>query len=88
MVHTYLAELLGTILLSFVIFTTKNVVLIGLGLIFASLLFGKTAGGMFNPAITIAMLSADKISSVDFIPMIMCQVIGALIGYHVSVWAK
>lgn len=80
--HAYLVEFLGTLFLSFVIFATGNYLAIGAALALSVLLGGAISGGAFNPAITIALVQAGKLSKTDLLPYIGVQVIGALAGFH------
>ena len=78
--NKYLVEFLGTLLLSFVIFATGNYIAIGATLALAVLLGGAISGGAFNPAITIALMYAKKLSTDDVIPYIVAQIAGAVVG--------
>jgi aquaporin Z len=80
--NKYLVEFLGTLLLSFIIFATGNYLAIGSALAVAVLLGGPISGGAFNPAITIALLSAGKITTNDVIPYIVAQIAGGLAGFE------
>jgi len=80
--NKYLVEFLGTLLLSFVIFATGNYIAIGAALALAVLLGGAISGGAFNPAITIALIYAKKLSQEDLVPYIVAQVAGALAGFE------
>lgn len=78
--NKYLVELLGTALLLYVILTTKNAVAIGAALAIVIIAGFKISGGHFNPAVTIAMVSAGKTSVNEVMPYILAQVSGALIA--------
>ena len=78
--NKYLVELLGTALLLYVILTTKNAVAIGAALAIVIIAGSKISGGHFNPAVTIAMVSAGKKSVNEVMPYILAQVSGALIA--------
>jgi aquaporin Z len=80
--NKYLVEFLGTLLLSFVIFATGNYLAIGAALAVAVLIGGPISGGAFNPAITVALLSAGKLASNDVIPYIVAQIAGGLVGFE------
>ena len=81
--NKYLVEFLGTMMLSFVIFATGNYLAIGATLALAIFLGGAISGGIFNPAITIAMMFADQISHGDLMPYIIAQIAGGVMGYEV-----
>jgi len=80
--NKYLVEFLGTLLLSFVIFATSNYLAIGAALAIATLIGGPVSGGAFNPAITIALMYADKLNEKDVIPYIVAQIAGGLAGFQ------
>ena len=80
--NKYLVEFLGTLILSFVIFATGNYLAIAATLAILKLLGDTISGGMFNPAIAIAMSIAGRLSTKDLIPYIISQIGGALGGYE------
>jgi aquaporin Z len=82
MMHKYAIEFLGTMFLVFVIFATGNYLAIGAALAVAVLLGGAVSGGAFNPAVTIALMYAGKLSRSDLIPYIVAQVAGGLVGFE------
>jgi aquaporin Z len=84
----YIVELLGTLLVSFSVFSTGNFIAIGLASSVAAYLGGSISGGAFNPAITICLLISKKISSMDIIPYIIVEIIGAVIGFYLGNMAK
>ena len=78
--NKYLVEFLGTLFLVFVIFATGNYLAIGAALAIAVMLGGAISGGAFNPAVTIALMHAGRLSRSDVIPYIVAQVAGGLAG--------
>ena len=80
--NKYIVEFLGTLFLVFVIFATGNYLAIGAALAVAVLLGGAISGGAFNPAVTIALMYAGKLSRADLIPYIVAQIAGALAGFE------
>jgi aquaporin Z len=80
MFNKYLTEFLGTALLSFVIFATGNYAAIGAALAVGIMIGGPVSGGVFNPAIAMALYSAGKLAKRDLIPYIMVEGLGALFG--------
>jgi aquaporin Z len=82
MIHKYLVEFLGTMFLSFVVFSTGNYLAIGVALAIAILLGSDTSGGIFNPAMTITKMYSGHISRADLIPYIVAQIAGALAGFE------
>lgn len=83
MLNKYLVEFLGTMFLVYVIFATGHYLAIGAALALIALLGGEISGGAYNPAVTIALYSAGKLSKSDIMPYIIVQMLGALAGYTV-----
>jgi aquaporin Z len=79
--NKYIVEFLGTMFLVFVIFATGNWLAIGAALAIAVLLGGPISGGSFNPAVTISLYSAGKLSQSDVMPYIIVEILGALAAY-------
>jgi glycerol uptake facilitator-like aquaporin len=77
-----LVEFVGTLFFLYVILATGNAVAIGAALAIAILVGGKISGGMFNPAVTIMMAAAGKMSHKDVVPYIVAQVAGGLAAFQ------
>ena len=75
-------EFLGTMLLSFIIFTTGNYVAIGFTVAIIVLLGGPVSGGVYNPAIAIALFYAKKLQVKDLVPYIISEIAGGIAGYE------
>lgn len=80
--NKYLVEFLGTLFLVFIIFATGNWIAIGIGLAIPVLLAGPISGGAFNPAVTISLYAAGKLSKSDVIPYIIVQILGGLTAFY------
>ena len=80
--NKYIVEFLGTMLLVFTIFATGNWAAIGAALAVGVLLGGPISGGSFNPAVTISLYSAGKLSQADVLPYIIVEILGALAAYY------
>jgi aquaporin Z len=80
--NKYIVEFLGTLFLMFVIFATGNWAAIGAALAIAVFLGGPISGGAFNPAVTIFLHAAGKLSKADIIPYIIVQTLGALAAFY------
>ena len=80
--NKYVVEFLGTLFLTFVIFATGNYLAIGAALAVAILLGSAISGGVYNPAVAIALMYAGKLPRADLIPYIIAQVAGALAGFE------
>lgn len=80
--NKYLVEFLGTMFLVFVIFATGNWLAIGAALAVAVLLGGAVSGGAFNPAVTISLYSAGKLTKSDVLPYIIVQILGGLAAFY------
>lgn len=79
----YLVEFLGTLLLTYTIFATKNWLLIGLALAIAVFLGGKVSGGAFNPAVALSFFYGGQLSSTDLIYYVIAEALGALVGFEI-----
>ena len=80
--NKYLIEFLGTLFFVFIIFATGNALAIGAALAIAILVGGNISGGMFNPAVSIAMTMSNKLSRKDLLPYILSQVAGGLAAFE------
>ena len=74
----YVVEFLGTMFLVYVIFATGNALAIGAALAIGIILGGSISGGHFNPAVSVAMTAAGKLSNSELLPYILSQVLGGL----------
>ena len=81
--NKYLIEFLGTMLLMFIILATGNYLAIGAALALAVFLGGAISGGAFNPAVTISLYAAGKLSKNDIIPYIIVEILGGLAAFGV-----
>ena len=79
----YLVEFIGTMLLVFVIFASGNWIAIGSALAIGVLLGGSISGGAFNPAVTLSLYSAGKLSQSDVMPYIIAEILGGVAAFHV-----
>lgn len=80
MIQKYLAEFAGTIFFVYVILATGNPLAIGAALALVILLAGSVSGGHVNPAVSIVMASAGKISTSELIPYCLAQILGGLVA--------
>ena len=78
MFQKLLAEFLGTMFFLYVILATGDFVAIGLALMAVIFILGKQSGGHFNPAVTIMMTIAGKLSLKNLAPYIIAQIGGGL----------
>ena len=72
------AEFLGTMFFLYVILATGDAVAIGLALMAAIFIVGKSSGGHFNPAVSVVMAMAGKMNMKDLAPYILAQIAGGL----------
>ena len=77
-INKLLAEFLGTMFFLYVILATGDAVAIGLALMIAIFVLGKVSGGNFNPAVSVMLAMAGKLSMKDLAPYIVAQVLGGL----------
>ena len=78
MIKKLLAEFLGTMFFLYVILATGDAVAIGLALMAVIFILGKTSGGHFNPAVSVMLAAAGKVSMKDLAPYIIAQIAGGL----------
>lgn len=78
MINKLLAEFLGTMFFLYVILATGDAVAIGLALMIAIFVLGKVSGGNFNPAVSVMLAMAGKLSMKDLAPYVVAQVLGGL----------
>jgi aquaporin Z len=78
MINKLLAEFLGTMFFLYVILATGDAVAIGLALMIVIFILGKISGGNFNPAVSVMLAMAGKLSMKDLAPYIVAQVLGGL----------
>ena len=81
--NAYLVEFIGTMFFLYVILATGNAVAIGAALAVAIIIGGPISGGMFNPAVTIMMVTAGKLDRGKAIPYIVAQVAGGLAALEI-----
>lgn len=80
--NKYLVEFLGTLFFVFVIFATQNALAIGAALAICILVGGNISGGMYNPAVSVAMAVSNKLKKNDLLPYILAQVAGGLAAFE------
>ena len=78
MMNKLLAEFLGTMFFLYVILATGDAVAIGLALMIVIFILGKVSGGNFNPAVSVMMAAAGKLSMKDLPIYLVAQVAGGL----------
>ena len=83
--NKYLVEFLGTLFFLFVILMSGKIgpselqpVIIGTALAISIFVGGKISGGNFNPAVSVMMAAAGKVSMKDLAPYIIAQIAGGL----------
>jgi len=76
--NKFVVEFLGTLFFLYVILATGKALPIGLALAIAIMVGGKISGGNFNPAVSVMMAAAGKLSMGDLLPYIVAQVAGGL----------
>ena len=81
--YKYLVEFLGAIFFVYIILATGNPLAIGAALALAILLASPISGGHINPAVSIAMASAGKLSTNDVLPYCAAQILGGLTAYQI-----
>ena len=89
--NKYVVEFLGTLFFLFVILMSGKVgpselqpVIIGAALAISIFVGGKVSGGNFNPAVSVMMVAAKKLSTSDLLPYIIAQVLGGLAALQLT----
>ena len=80
MLNKYVVEFLGTLFFLYVIIATGNAIAIGAALAIAIMVGGSISCGHFNPAVTIMMYAAGKLSRSDLIPYLLVLIAGGLVA--------
>lgn len=78
--NKYLAEFIGTGLLTYVILATNNPIIAALVYAVMLIVVLQISSGYLNPAITLVMASINKINIHELLPYIMAQFFGALVA--------
>jgi glycerol uptake facilitator-like aquaporin len=78
--YAYLAEFVGAMVFVYVILATGNALAIGATLALIILLTSQISGGHINPAVSIVMVSVDKLPIEDLVPYCVSQIFGGLTG--------
>ena len=81
--YNYLVEFLGAVLFIYVILATGNALAIGATLTLIILVTSSISGGHINPAVSIAMAAAGKLSTNDLIPYVFAQCFGGLVALEI-----
>jgi aquaporin-8 len=76
----YLVEFIGSILFVYVILATGNPLAIGATLALLILMLGNISGGHLNPAVSITMAAAGRLSTNDLVPYCLAQILGGLVA--------
>jgi aquaporin Z len=76
MLNKYLVEFFGTLFFVYVILATGNAIAIGAALAIVIMVGGSISGGNFNPAVSVAMVAAGRLSSSELLPYVLAQVAG------------
>jgi|TARA_B100000513_G_C11815678_1_gene157184 aquaporin Z len=83
MLNKLVAEFLGTMFFLYVILATGDAVAIGLALMTVIFILGKVSGGHFNPAVSVMLAAAGKLSMKDLAPYVIAQVAGGLAALEI-----
>lgn len=80
MLNKYLVEFLGTLFFVYIILATGNAIAIGAAMAIIVMVGANISGGNFNPAVSVAMVAAGKLSSSDLLPYVLAQIAGGLVA--------
>lgn len=79
--YSYLAECLGTAFFVFVILATKgNIYAVPLAFFIVLFSIASISGGHVNPIVTIIMILKNELPKTEFVPYLICQIAGGLLG--------
>ena len=81
--NKYLAEFIGTGLLTYVILATNNPIITALVYAVMFIVVLQISSGYLNPAITLVMASINKININELLPYMMSQFFGALVALEI-----
>jgi aquaporin Z len=81
--NKYLVEFVGSLFFVYVILATGNPLAIGAALALAITLSAPISGGHINPAVSVVMTSAGKLSVNELLPYVVAQVLGALVAFQI-----
>lgn len=59
---------------------------IGAGLMAMVYMGGHISGAHYNPAVSVAMLIRGKLEAKDFLPYVVCQILGGVAAFAVAYW--
>lgn len=76
--NKYLCEFLGTLFFIYVTLASGNPLAIAAAFLLTIMVIGPISGGHINPAVTITMVQAGKLSQNEMLPYIASQVAGGL----------
>ena len=76
----YLVEFISSILFVYVILATGNPLAIGSTLALIILMTSNISGGYINPAVSITMAAAGRLSTNDLVPYCLAQILGGLVA--------
>ena len=76
--NKYLCEFLGTLYFIYVTLASGNPLAIAAAFLLTIMVIGPISGGHINPAVTITMVQAGKLSQNEMLPYIASQVAGGL----------
>ena len=76
-------ELIGTMFLVMAIGLTGNPLAIGMMLMVMIYMGGHISGAHYNPAVSLAVLLRGKLEARDFVPYVVAQCLGAVLGASV-----
>ena len=88
MYQKFITEFFGTLLLVFILLTTKSPLAVGATFALILLLSSGSSKGYFNPAITIVLSSIGMISKTDVLPYCLSQILGAMVGLQLFKFTK
>ena len=80
----YITEFIGTFFLVIIIALSGNPIAIGSVLMVMIYMGGHISGAHYNPAVSLAILLRGKLPGRDYIPYVICQILGAFAAAAVA----
>ena len=88
MYQKFITEFIGTLLLVFILLTTKSPIAVGTTFTLLLLLSRGSSKGYFNPAITIVLSSMEMMPKTDVLPYCLSQILGGMVGVQLFKFTK
>jgi aquaporin Z len=82
--NKYIAEFLGTMFFLYIILAVGKPIAIGLALVAAIMMVGNISGAHLNPAVSVMMVLAGRLSMKELAPYVLAQIAGGVVALELS----